>query len=153
MMKRINLFVPIMTALLVGGALAPVQSAVAGPKGGDFLGLWEGIDDSDGSSVSVSVTEPDGDGVFHILWRESKWAFCNGGPNALIDVSGAIVGDSIIATGKLTCFDSGEDICFGIDGCSADNLPPFSLNIGADKTLTNADGGNLITVHKVSVKK
>ena len=38
-MKRVNLFVPIMAALLVGGALAPVQSAEAGPKGKDFLGL------------------------------------------------------------------------------------------------------------------
>lgn len=149
-MKKFNLFVPIMAALLVGGTLAPVQSAEAA-EGKDFLGLWGGVDDSDGSSVTVSVTETDGDGVFHILWNESAWGFCNGGPNALIDVSGTIQGNSIIATGKLTCFDTGEDVCFGIEGCSAGNGPAFSFNMGADNTLTNADGGNLITVHKVNV--
>ena len=103
--------------------------------------------------MTVSVTDLDGDSDFRILWRESTWGFCSGGPNALIDVSGPIKGGAIIATGKLTCFDSNEDVCFGITGCSNGDLPAFSLSIGADNTLTNTDGGNLITVHKISVKK
>lgn len=152
-MKRISLFVPITAALLFAGALVSVQSVEADPiKGKDFLGLWEGIDDSDGSSVTVSVTDQDDDGVFRILWHESQWSFCDGSPDGLIDVSGPIEDTSIVAEGMLTCFETGDTVCFGITGCSQDDLPPFSLDIGtgAGDTLTNSDGGNTIIIHKIS---
>jgi hypothetical protein len=156
MMKRVNLFVLAMAALFLAGSLVPAQSVEANrskgnSNGKDFLGLWEGIDPNDGSSVTVSLTtDQENDGFYRILWQESSWSYCDGSPNGLIDVSGPIEGSSIVATGQLICFDTDETICFGDDD---DCLEPFSLDTGPDGTLRDSGSGTTISVHKISSQK
>lgn len=41
-----------------------------------FLGFWEGIDPLDGSTVQVSLSDIDRDGVLELNQRESFFTFC-----------------------------------------------------------------------------
>jgi hypothetical protein len=57
-----------------------VPVAMAGEDGSSrfFLGLWEGIDPSDGSGVLYSLSDIDRDGVIEIIGRETFFTTCNG---------------------------------------------------------------------------
>lgn len=45
-------------------------------QGRGFLGLWEGTDPLDGSTVQVSISNVDDDDVLEILWGESFFTVC-----------------------------------------------------------------------------
>jgi hypothetical protein len=42
----------------------------------EFLGLWEGVDPLDGSTVEVSLTDVEGDGVLELTQREGFFSAC-----------------------------------------------------------------------------
>ncbi len=44
--------------------------------GGKLVGLWEGVDALDGSTVWISIGDIDGDKVLDFRWRESFFSGC-----------------------------------------------------------------------------
>ena len=49
------------------------------PKGGKtkfFVGLWEGVDILDGSTVQFSISDLDRDGVLELRYREGHFSIC-----------------------------------------------------------------------------
>src|SRR5262245_38316171 len=43
----------------------------------DFMGLWQGVDPLDGSTVRVSLTDVDDDGILELSQAESFYSFCH----------------------------------------------------------------------------
>ena len=41
-----------------------------------FLGFWEGVDPRDGSTVQVSISDIEGDGVLELVYAESFFTLC-----------------------------------------------------------------------------
>lgn len=133
-MKKIVL----MSAFVFG--MAGTGAAFAGDEH-DFLGLWSGVDDSDGSSVLVSITDPNEDDVLDIRWSETAWDFCGGQSDALISGTGTVDDDVLTASVTLECF------TFPAGPITID---PFTLTEREDGTITNDDGGNRIPLHRIS---
>ncbi len=83
-MAERNLFSVIFTALIVGlTVMAAATPTLAGQpnsqnaaNGRFFIGFWEGIDSLDGSTVQMSLSDNDQDGVFDYLYRESFFTVC-----------------------------------------------------------------------------
>lgn len=73
-----------MLALLLAGALvvaAPASRAeeaggATAPSRDAFLGIWEGIDPLDGSTVRLVITDVDGGGVLELSQTESFFTYC-----------------------------------------------------------------------------
>src|SRR3712207_1582821 len=63
-------------------AMAALSAQAAEPNsrgrsdGQAFLGLWEGIDPMDGSTVHFSITDLERDGVLEMVLSESFFTFC-----------------------------------------------------------------------------
>jgi hypothetical protein len=71
----------IMIAMAATLTALPVWTAQAGGFGGligsrSFLGLWEGVDPLDGSTVYASITDIDRDGILEMAQGESFFTFC-----------------------------------------------------------------------------
>jgi hypothetical protein len=80
------------------------------PQGRGFLGLWEGIDPLDGSTVQLSISNVDNDDILEILWGESFFTVCfELGPDyslgrGLIAAEGRLVDPSLLEVeGIPTC--------------------------------------------------
>ena len=70
-MKRIFMTVA------VGGVMVLLLTSVAHAEseGRRFIGLWQGIDEVDGSEILVLISD-DGNGAFALLWRETFFTVC-----------------------------------------------------------------------------
>ena len=83
-MAERKLYSVIFTALIVGltvmATLAPALAGQANSQnaanGRFFIGFWEGIDPLDGSTVQLSISDNDQDGVFNVIYRESFFSTC-----------------------------------------------------------------------------
>jgi len=75
----------IFTALIVGltAMAAATPTHADQPNGQFFIGFWEGIDPLDGSTVQLSITDNDQDGVFDYIYRESFLSACFTAQNTL----------------------------------------------------------------------
>ena len=73
-----------------------------------FLGLWEGNDPLDGSTVLVSFTNLDKDDTIELDWTESLFTICEGA-NGLVTGIGTVGEDGILLTDEMfTCFNNEE---------------------------------------------
>jgi hypothetical protein len=65
--------------VLALGVSVLTAAAFASPKPPwerDFVGLWEGVDALDGSTVQVSLSDIEGDGVLELRQREGFYTVC-----------------------------------------------------------------------------
>jgi len=68
-----------------------------------FIGLWEGIDDNDGSEAQRSITL-NRDGTFKIIGQEPQIIGCNG--RGMLTGTGVLEDGIIIVNDfKITCYD------------------------------------------------
>ena len=75
-----------------------------------FLGLWEGIDPLDGSTVRVSFTNLDKDDTIELDWTESFFTLCEGA-NGFVTGTGTVGEDGILRADEMfTCFNTEETI-------------------------------------------
>ena len=75
----------------------------------DFVGLWQGIQDDDGSLATVSISDIDGDGVFDIRQHEFFLSSCNGGFGIIVGTA-TVDGDMLNRHVTLTCSDGSNQI-------------------------------------------
>ena len=69
-----------------------------------FIGLWEGIDDFDGSEAQRSITL-NRDGTFNIIGQEPYTSGCKG-ERGMVEATGMLKGGVIFSYDfTLTCFD------------------------------------------------
>lgn len=146
----------ILTNCMVFAALTVAVSAAQAGDEKDFIGFWEGIDESDGSAVTVSVRDLDEDDTLEFSWHESNWSFCDNTERALISGTGIVYDDVLTSTNTtLECFEPGfeQKLCFGFAGGDCTGTIPgyFELTFDNDnEVLLNDDGGTLIVVHRIS---
>lgn len=72
-----------------------------------FIGFWEGVDPLDGSSVQVSISDNDRDGVFDIIWRESFFTLCDG-ERGIVTGTGTVEDGILRANLVRTCVTTDE---------------------------------------------
>ncbi len=60
-------------SVLAGGVLAAPEPP---PFGRNFVGYWQGVDVLDGSTVHVSLSDVDGDGVLDLRQQEGFYTIC-----------------------------------------------------------------------------
>jgi hypothetical protein len=81
------IFTALIVALTVMAAATPTLAGQANSQnaanGRFFIGFWEGIDPLDGSTVQLSITDNDQDGVFDYIYRESFLSACFTAQNTL----------------------------------------------------------------------
>jgi hypothetical protein len=67
-------------AIAVGMAALPVTATALDDDDDDdaraFLGFWEGVDPRDGSTVQLSISDIEGDGVLEFIFAESFFTLC-----------------------------------------------------------------------------
>jgi hypothetical protein len=68
----------------------------------DFTGLWQGIDNVDGSLRTLSFADLDDDGVWEVRGHDTYWTLCDG-PGGLEDTTGKIEKGVLHTTGTLSC--------------------------------------------------
>jgi hypothetical protein len=75
-----------------------------------FLGLWEGIDPLDGSTVLASFTNLDKDNTIEIAWTESLFTLCEGA-GGLITGTGPVDENGVLNADEMfTCFDPDDTL-------------------------------------------
>lgn len=84
--------------LCVAGAM----DAQAQDENADFTGLWQGIDNVDGSLRTLSFADLDGDGVWEVRGHDTYWTLCDG-PGGLEDTTGKIEKGVLHTKGTLRC--------------------------------------------------
>lgn len=122
-MAERKLYSVIFTALIVGlMVMAAATSTLAGQansqnaaNGRFFIGFWEGIDPLDGSTVQLSISDNDRDGVFDIIFREGFFTSCFTAQNTkgrgVIIGTGTLVEPGVIeVVADQTCFDDDNQI-------------------------------------------
>ena len=77
------------------------SSQAADMKDG-FTGLWQGIDNIDGSLRTLSFADVDGDGVWEVRGHDTYWTLCEG-PGGLEDTTGKIEKGNLHTKGTLAC--------------------------------------------------
>jgi len=82
--------------------MAGAMDAQAQDKHADFTGLWQGIDNIDGSLRTLSFADLDGDGVWEVRGHDTYWTLCDG-PGGLEDITGKIEKGVLHAKGTLSC--------------------------------------------------
>jgi len=99
----------ILVATAAAGLLAVSPSGGGADK--DFAGLWEAVDRNDGALRTFSIADRDGDGVFEVAIRDTYWTLC-AGDRGLHRGTGVVAPDgaSMLVTGPLTCFESGQEV-------------------------------------------
>lgn len=68
----------------------------------DFTGLWQGVDNVDGSLRTLSFADLDGDGVWEVRGHDTFWTLCDG-PGGLEDTIGKIEKGNLHTKGTLAC--------------------------------------------------
>ncbi len=122
-MAERKLYSVIFTALIVGltvmAAATPTLAGQANSQnaanGRFFIGFWEGIDPLDGSTVQLSISDNDRDGVFDIIRREGFYTSCFTAQNTKgrgVEIgTGTLVEQGVIEfVADQTCFDDENQI-------------------------------------------
>lgn len=122
------LAVTLVSAMVVG--TPTISDAVAFNASGEkFIGLWEGIDPDDGSTVQVSISDINNDDVLEIVAREGFFTVCsNIGPNYTLG-RGTITGTGTVMS-KSELWVERTRIC--IDD---DNMPAAPVDFPVTYTL------------------
>jgi hypothetical protein len=90
-----------------------------------FPGLWQGVDQVDGSLRTISVTDVDDDGVFEVRAHDTHREMCEGG-RAIESGTGTIDEEGVLRTeGTIRC-DSGDETPVDLT-YSAQGSAPFGL--------------------------
>ncbi|WP_421723893.1 hypothetical protein [Bauldia sp.] len=91
------------TAAAVVVGLATTASGLADDQSAkSFVGLWQGVDNVDGSLRTISITELD-DGTFNVLAHDSYWTMCEG-PGGLETDTGQVDDKGVLQlTGQVNC--------------------------------------------------
>ena len=119
-------------AMILGALLLFPNAAVADPNGRGFIGLWEGIDPGDGSTVQVSINDFNGDGVFEIVAREGYFTVCYDGL-ANTQGRGTITGSGTLL-GKSQMWVERTRICINDDNTTSDPVSfPVTYTLDAKK--------------------
>jgi hypothetical protein len=143
---------------LLGSFAATLLLAGAANAGGEdkLIGLWEGMDERDGSDITVSIRDLNDDGTLEFSWRESSWSFCNNTERAILQGSGT-VDDGVLTSSdtKITCFDETVEtkvLCFGFltDDCDVDIGGPYTLEFNKDSDVLINDGDGTAVLHRTS---
>ncbi len=100
----------IVAALIGAVSVLPfmfTEDASAGGKGNSFfLGMWGGIDTTDGSAQQILIS-PDQNGSFNLAWYETFWTACVGG-RGVMEGSGDVAPgdkDALVMDITISCFD------------------------------------------------
>jgi hypothetical protein len=122
-MAERKLYSVIFTTLIVGlMVMAPATPTLAGQansqnaaNGRFFIGFWEGIDPLDGSTVQLSISDNDRDGVFDYIFREGFFTSCFTAQNTkgrgVVIGTGTLVEPGVIeVVADQTCFDDENQI-------------------------------------------
>ena len=108
------------------------QFASATEKGNRlFLGIWEGIDPTDGSAQQILISGGD-NGVFKLLWYETFWSICEGKRGVTNGTGELADKDTLVVDIVISCFDPDADVV-------ADTVT-FEL-VGKDMLLATAGSG------------
>lgn len=93
---------------VLGFLLALLASALTPtPRKTGFTGLWEAVDSNDGSLRTLTITDPDQDGVLEVLAHDSYWSLC-GDDRGLYRATGSVDRDgNLVVAGTVTCFETG----------------------------------------------
>jgi hypothetical protein len=101
-------------AVVVVGLMAALHIACTSTEGEDqeenrfFIGLWEGVDPLDGSSVQISISDIDRNGVFDVIEYQTFFTLCDG-ELGVVTGAGTVGDDGILRTNEeLTCLTTGE---------------------------------------------
>ncbi len=65
-------------AALLVACLLEAAAGYAQDLGEDFVGLWQGVDNVDGSLRTISITDLDGDGILEVRAHDTFWSLCSG---------------------------------------------------------------------------
>lgn len=84
-------------ALCVAGAAVQADDKDAG-----FTGLWQGVDNVDGSLRTLSFADLDGDGVWEVRGHDTYWTLCDG-PGGLEVTTGKIQDGVLRTKGTIAC--------------------------------------------------
>lgn len=87
--------------------LAVAGDSLAQEPASDFTGLWQGVDNVDGSLRTLSIADLDGDGVWEVLGHDTYWTLCKG-PDALEVTTGTVQDGVLRTTGTIRCRDGQE---------------------------------------------
>ncbi len=122
-MAERKLYSVIFTALIVGltvmAAATPTLAGQANSQnaanGRFFIGFWEGIDPLDGSTVQLSISDNDRDGVFDYIFCEGFFTSCFTAQNTkgrgVVIGTGTLVEPGVIeVVADQTCFDDENQI-------------------------------------------
>ena len=82
--------------------LINAADALAQGQGQGFTGLWQGIDNVDGSLRTLSFADLDGDGVWEVRGHDTYWTLCDG-PGGLEDTMGKVENGALHTKGTLAC--------------------------------------------------
>jgi len=82
--------------------LAGAVDAYAQDKNSGFTGLWQGVDNVDGSLRTLSFADLDGDGVWEVRGHDTFWTLCEG-PGGLEDTIGKIEKGALHTKETLAC--------------------------------------------------
>jgi hypothetical protein len=103
---------PLAFAFVIPMAALPLTASASDDDVRAFLGFWEGVDPLDGSTVQVSISDIEGDGILELVNAESFWTVCfELGNNyslgrGLITGQGSVVGNGVLEVETtLTCID------------------------------------------------
>jgi hypothetical protein len=90
-------------AALAGAVLFATRIACHAQDGtAALVGLWQGIDDVDGSLRTISIELLD-DGGLRVLANDTFWTLCNG-PNGVESLTGTMADDGALhARGEIRC--------------------------------------------------
>jgi hypothetical protein len=85
-------------SVLTAAAAAAAFASPKPPWERDFVGLWEGVDALDGSTVQVSLSDIEGDGVLELRQREGFYTVCFKEGPGFSQGRGFITGSGIVTT-------------------------------------------------------
>ncbi len=71
-------------------------------KRADFTGLWQGVDNVDGSLRTLSFADLDGDGIWEVRGHDTYWTLCEG-PGGLEDTTGTVENGVLRTKGGIRC--------------------------------------------------
>lgn len=102
-----------------------------------FLGLWEGINPLDGSTVQLSITDVEGDGVLDFVQREGFFTLCFQLGNNHSLGRGVITGHGTVVSGGVF------DVEFSFT-CIGDDTEPATLREGTFQYFLESRGRILL---------
>jgi hypothetical protein len=135
--------------LLAAGSAVLVAEAAdgsKGPRGGQFVGYWMGIDPLDGGDSRRGIT-PDDDRTLAIIGRDTVFTLCDDTDRAIVTADDArLVGSALVSDDLvITCTNDGSVVRLKV------RYDLIDRNI-VRETVTTQDGGPVdeIIFHRVS---